>query len=455
MYSILNPVDHVVKSGEKFAMDNDRALYNGFMKTIEEYCIENEIIIGGNYGIEMLTGKPVSISSYSFDLYSDDTFNHARKLADALYASRTSTPHIDARTISVESKIKHQLFNIWVNQRILVRMKKIGMYRNVKLVKLINPMKLPARFATGEVLCMSSQMQLISIYQKLYNPFSSFGSEGYTAFLEIENTLYNTMVDRKKNVTGGKSLRIDHRDFADILEDIMEELLMSTKKQPSSNVLIGDYALEGNKVDSRKRLQMLIKLDDVKPSETIDDISHVVRNIVVDRIGKRYDVESIKYDLRLPTDIYLSKYTFYISDKKSPTNKSQQVLCDIFNTPSYEAIPYYFSNVFGMPVKTAGDFVLMRFKLLDLYALQLIVKLGTSNNEYLERKIDNIRDDLEFIRQRAYKNIKSDPFKVFQLTNYEGVFIEENILTKKITSQYKFMFSRYYPSLKDTPDNAI
>lgn len=432
MYTILNPIDDVIKNAEYFVLTNDRQLYDPFMRTVEKYCSDNKVVVGGATGISTLVGDSVDKDSYSFDLYIDDTFNHARSLADLLYKSRKDSPHVPSETISVESNIKHRMFTIWVNTRPLVKLYKLDMYRNVKLVDLIKPIEVPGRFGKEKVLCMSPEMQLISVYRKLYSPYSSRDHLTYTQLIEQENKLFSKVRDITGGdpTTGGKPLRFSKQDLTKVYSMILRNM--------SNMIVIGDYAI-GDVRDAR--LQLI-------SSDNMNNLKKIVEQTVKKVLGDTYGVLFVKYDLKLPIDYQLDKFTFYITK-----NSDQIALLDIFNSTSYEMIPFYNRNILGSNVKVAGDFVVLRFKFVDLYTTKLILNLGTSNERFMKNKINEILDQIDRVRRNVYRKLEAKPFFVFQLENYEGIFEEENIARKKLMMKEKNYFSKYYPSMKKTTES--
>jgi hypothetical protein len=503
MYDKIEISDVILETADKFVLENDRAQYDIYMRTVEEYCAQNDVVVGGINGIKMLIGDTkLDRDGYSLDLYIDNTFEHARNLADRLYSVGKTIPMstyvIDnvANTISVESKIKHKYFLIWVNNRILIRMLNLDKHRGVDPAKLISFVSANGRWRSDvKILCIGAEVQLIGVYQQLYNPYppSPKTHYSYSELLEKETALYKLIEGRLEtmvvggddnNACSGVEIDLDvlcynggrvwdsddtsvisggrdkpkvyraeaprqHNDVGRICDRILSEI-------GHKYIIVGDYAINAlfNLDTKWQRLQMLCDSKDQKALEDI--LTKMVRRL----LGDRYSVISVMYDLKIPGDRQLLKWTFYLVSKSTD---SQQAMFDMFNSISYEAVPYKMMNVASTRVKIANEFVLMRFKLIDLYATRLILGLAIGKNTgttFITGKIRDIINSISMMRSRTLDNIRANPFNVFidKQTNdrgYLGVYIDENVMMKKLASSSRQIFTKYYPHLKVTKKEPL
>ena len=79
--------DVVYADATDFIMKNDREHFDSVFTVIESFTINNDGIIGGNNGINILAGVPKSKDSYMYEIYIADVDKNARALADLLYNS--------------------------------------------------------------------------------------------------------------------------------------------------------------------------------------------------------------------------------------------------------------------------------------------------------------------------------------------------------------------------------
>lgn len=433
MYKQVNIVEDVIEQAADIVTKQDRSKYDVFIAAAEKYCILNKGIIGGIVGVEMVSDACTGVSSkthnsYQLDIYIDDTLRHAKGLADYLYTSSLKTD-IDGSTIAMTTKLKYKYFTIWINTRASFNVINIDRYRNVKLIDLIIPVLAPCRFNPGEfVYCMNVELALLYIYQKLYQPYSSSrGYVSYSQLLKYEQVLIESIGKLK---VGGRSKKSFNK-YMDA-SDIIDEFLVGDDQ---SNIVIGDYAdetisggVKRRRDTQHKRLQMISSED---PKAINGRLSRLVKR----SMGNRYSSIVIEYDLKIPSDQQLRKYTFYVTD-----NNSQRPILDVFNSTTYETVPYHRRDNMNI----AGYFVVLRFRFIDMYASKLIAALKRVEDTRYEGSIDNIMK----LRDHISNKINDSPLEVFQTDNYKGIFVEENIVMKKLSAKYQYMFSPYYPIKK-------
>lgn len=432
MYSTVDVISIFEAEAEQFILDNDRKLYLPFFIRAEKFCEENNVVIGGRIGIDLLVGRPVTKDSFVWDLYCDDTFNTSKNLTKAI--SEVKSPHIPARTVSLQTNIKHKEFTIYVNARTVFKIYSLDKHRGIKLVELMGPAIRTSYFIKTPIKCIPEEMQLVEIYRSLYTParMSMWERE-----LAAENIIYELIKDSvgekaTKEITGGAT------EFKFNKSSIERELLRKMIAK-SDHVLIGDFALNLLKMEkSPGRLQIL-------SSENVDKIVHAMENIITKIIKNRpagIKLTMMRYALNIPSDFQIIKHTVYFN-----TGKEQIPIIDIFNSPQFEMIPWW---IISDNVKIGNPWVLLRFQFIDIWVLKLILNLGTDNPDFIKGKIRSIINRANNIRKLALECLKDDPEKIFQLSNYVGSYINEMVAKKKIIKELGERFPNYYPALSQT-----
>jgi len=450
MYNTLNIIDNLLEKASQLVVQNDRELYVPFLAAAEKYCIQNGGILGGRHGINVLLGRE---ENHMMDIYIENVFNHSKGIADLMYSSALENNSIPIKTIYVDTRLKNKHYTIWVNGRPLVNCIGVDVYRGIKLIDLTDAVEVDSRYNKGEkVKCMGVKVQLIYIYRLLYQPYGAKDQESYTKLLELEDGLINSQnISGSNDIIEGGGAVIEIRDFVEIIIGVVREFISAN----SSNVIIGDYALGSEglcgitpKFDSRKRFQMI-------SAEDPENILNKTINII-SRIMKKstYSATMVDYDLKLVNDQHLRKYTFYITN-----GKDTQPLFDVFNSTTYEVVPFRIAKIgadkgYSTKGKIAGWFTLIRFQLIQLYNIKIIMLLGTSNEKYLSEMINHLNSCIKELRAVIYEKIITHPFEVFPTENFEGCFIEQNILFKKLIANEKQMFGRYYPHIKFTKNES-
>jgi hypothetical protein len=382
----------------------------------------------------MLLSKPLTKDSFYYELYTDDTFNHAKKLTDQLYTAHS--PHINNKFVSLRTDIRHREFTIVINTRQLVKIYNLDKYRNIRLIDLMGPVTKKGYF-DQDLKCISEEIQLIEIYHTLYSPSKISLWEDY---LIAENDLYNSIkhiVSKKATTTlteGGNddskaSSKAKWKSHIDGI--IIDKIIRNT-----SNVIIGDYAL-ANINSFKSDCENLSSRLQIITSDEIEVISSKIEKAL--KASKQQSTISfIKYSLNLPTDFQIIKWTIYLT-----TDKNQTPIMDVFNSSSFELIPYINGSGPTTGIKYGNLFVLLRFKFIDLWVLRLILNIGSDNEKFIKSKIGEILNQIRLIRD--YVDIKSKE-DLFQLSDYAGVYINETVAKKKLITERGERFPPYYPA---------
>ena len=446
MYKQFMDIDVLICEAKQIVIKNDRNYYDKYLKVVEEFCNENKILLGGQIGMDLLTDIQLNKDIYQYYLYTDNTFEMAKKLVNKLYNIEKNN------SIFLETILTHKEFNIQINTRLIIKIFNLGIYKNVYLYDLIGPIDIKGYFSNLMVQVISGEVYLIDIYRKLYTPYADKigGYKTYSYYRDIEKNVYTkTISGLESKIIGGynsydKQINITKHDITDIKNIIIKEIISG-----SDNIIVGDYAIiDANnelsenikKTDDNKRLQMISNMN---PNDVKLLIQKAIKNRLQSITNK--NIIYINYDLNLPDDFRIVKYIFYISDNKQDNIS----IMDMFNSSLFELIPY--KNIFlklknfgTYRVKIGNYYVLLRYKFIDLWSMKLILNLGTSDNEFIEKKIKEILNDIKIIQN----NIKNTPpIELFQLDNYVGNYDDEYIAKKKITSDTKFKHKRIYPSI--------
>lgn len=391
-------VEPLKSRAEQFVLENDRYLYLVFFKAVEKYCHTNRIIIGGDVGIAMLLEQPVNKNVFFWDLYCENAFVNAKNIADLLHDC--ASPHIDKRTVALQTNIKHKEFTISVNARQLFKI--MGLYSTdkISIYDVINPSIIPSYFTQLTVKIMPAEMQLIKIYNDLYSPNQAPEWEG---LLAVEEIVFRKLEnERTKIVRGGRQTRL-----LDINKLILDKLR-------DCAVVVGDYALGALELDKYpERLQIICSMP-------IDEI--------IAKLGLK-GLSHIKYQLNMPRDFRLEKYTVYQRGRETVA------LFDVYNSTAYELVPFT-----PGPFKIGAPYVLMRFLFINIWSLRVLNSSG--KNAGIKNKINVQLTQAKRLRQYITKMNKQD---LFQLTNYAGIYIDEKVAKKQLIREIGDRFSTYYP----------
>lgn len=421
MYSSV-PLDAIIKSAEKFILDNDRLLYLPFFESAEKFCVSNNVLIGGRVGLDLLTNKPYTKDSFFWELYTGDTFQLAKRFAIEL--CDVKSPHIPARTVALKTDIRNKEFTIFVNARMLFKLFAMDKYRGIDLVKLMVPTKRQSYFTKKMIGCMTEEMQLIEIYRTLYSPSKT---AKWTDDLRAENILFDTVGQEsvRKNISGSAECKLDET----LKQQIIKKYLSNT-----SDILVGDYAMSALGLEvNPNRIQFI-------SATPIEQIVAAIESIIKKKIGgnKNLRITFIKYPLNIPSDFQLVKHSIYI------TGRDQIPVADVFNSTEFELVPWWKMD----NVKIGNPWVLLRFQFIDIWTLRMIQNIGSDKTGFIKQKMKSILDRAIPLHVLIMETISSNPEKMFQLENYEGVFINESVAKKKLIKDIGERFNDFYPAKK-------
>lgn len=453
----------LIPEAEKFVLENDRARYKPLFVRAEELCAELEIVIGGRAGASLLLGAPLTKDSWVWDLYCANTYSAATRLIDALYS--VDAPHVDLRTLTLMTKIKHREFSISVETRELFRVYTLDKYRDVSLVRIMNPVPLTGWFGSPVLVFPQSQV-LIELYQNLYSPakFKQWEESAASA-----SALFQGATERE-----GAAEREGAFDRASADSILLRGLIRDPRI-----VLVGDYATALLGIGTGTRLQFLTDI----PIAELAAMTSRVLNAEKDKL-RRLKVSHercvyVRYHLNIPSDFQITKHTLY-----AQVGADQIALADVFNSPEYELIPYTTVD----KVRVGSPYVLLRFIFIDIWVVKLIIGLESAKRggagEYDceltdttptdtilagTSPTDNVRTDsaaeitggaaglsnrvealLKLARKvREYIEMKmvSDPFAVFP-RECIGVNMSKEVAKKKLISNIGYRIPNYYPAAK-------
>ena len=406
MYTTVDTIDQLKVDANTFVMDNDRMLYAPFLEQVERYCQSNlvgspeqsHILIGGDLSIDLLT-KPdhkLTRDQFVWDLYACDAYGIAKKLAEDL--ANVRSPHIPARTIALQTNVKHREFTIYVYTRVLLRIYSMERYRGVDLAELAGTSIVVGPFTHQSIKSISPEMHLIQTYRKLYSP-AMIGTAEQN--LTNEAALIALMPALSNQIDGGDEQ----------LKSVDKILKYLAAKDTPPHVHVGVYAINGDK----SRLQII--------TDNIDAIY-----LGVARVIKK--LRFVKYNLGIVGDFQLTNHTIY--DVRGDT----QIPCmDIFNSAQFEMIPF----VMRGSERVGNPWVLLRFLFIDMWVLQMIDQFGKHTNQH---KIDKLLRLVTKVRASALIN----PVASFQLDNYIGIYMDESIAKKKMIRETGDRFPTYYPA---------
>jgi hypothetical protein len=431
-------VGTLIADAEKFALENDRMKFQPYFESAEKFCEENNIVIGGKIGVSLLLGEKISKDSWAWDLYCPNAFEVAKRMVETLFEVKSN--HVDNRTVTLQTNIKHREFTISIEARNLFKIFALDRYRDVVLTEIMEPVVVKGWFGSN-VKVFPHAIVLIDLYQTLYSPAKcKFWEDAY----KMSEVVYKGVTEYNGGFDRG------------IAEDIF---LRSLIKDPRI-VLVGDHATSRLGIGKRTRIQLLTDIPIEELSAMTSRVLNAEKN-QLRRVKVTHDRTSyVKYNLNIPSDFQILKHTVY-----AIVGGEQVALYDVFNSPTYEMIPYTTVD----KIKIASPVVIMRFIFIDIWVLKLIIGIGRyrggagadaagtgaagtvstisgSADGGLHSRINALVSLANSVREYILTQLKVDTFKVFP-REYIGVNTSEAVAKKKIIANIGYRLPNYYPVL--------
>jgi len=407
MYTLLP----IVANAEVIAHDrvlDDRVRYIKFMEAAEQFTLDMHLIVCNNDATRLIlkssTGSDEPDSkSYHYSFYSSHAIKQARELANIMYRI---DPDGLGHYATVLTKIPNKLIVVMIDGRELVTFIQLPKYKGVRMIDVIIPTRRPAQFlhnSQKQLMCVGSDMQLISIYASLCNPENS---SLWCDILSDESRMRDifkseivSKIDRasKKSHTrgGGSKISVFILDLIDTYSE--SAVIIGTI---AADILVGD-------IDVTQHLQLIMKQDLKQIAEDIASSNNIEWKIT---------------NLKLPLDDRMEKLIV--------THNNDIV--EIYNIASFTLVPYTTHHYASSIVMVATPFAIAQFHLIDLWASQVRVHTTKINRKRSKSTMSKIVADY-YAAVAIFEKYSADKKydMVFPLTSYFGQFADININARR------------------------
>jgi len=432
----------------------DRQRYRAFLVAAETYAAEHNLIAGGEYGIRLLLGGDAADSSSADaagsiatedlsilrEFYSSQAPTQARAIGTAMYAV---DPDGLGHYTSIVTRIGGYHLVATVDGRDLVSVYDLPVHRGVATADLVLAVKRPAMLAVDaagtpiQLLCMRAEIQLLGVYAALCNP--SAGGR-WPDLLEIEPKLrYMFLQDMgvTDSVTGGASPRpYEPSHPATLWSDIRDKFATGPGR-----VLVGPEAIRigggsGGRASSSGRLQV------VAVSPVADEAEEVATLAKSHGISVTWGINTP----RIPSDSRMERLTVYIVH---PHNRGREPILDIYNCGSYEAVPYRLAKLSknGPDIKIGTPFLIMRFRLVDLWTIRILEKMNVIKSEYARTITrETVADFVAAAVAVSAAAAASSAADLLPVSNYVGRATDAGLALKRAAQASGNFYKPYYPA---------
>lgn len=303
------PINNIILSARPIAYEHDVKKYNKIYAIIESYIKDNDLIIFSSVHENRV-----------YTIFSDDPYKHGKILVDKIY--------IEEEIVSLKTHLSYTMLSIYVDFKLMVNLYVIKPFEDMNIIEMINPIK-------GDFLFIPPEIELIIVYWKLY---SIHEHENWKKYEERKTELLAS------EVRGGLEVNIPKKpaQYVDILKELMQ----------IPYIIIGINSVNDNITDTSERIQCIS--DD-------PDAYSLVKKLLPDQY-----ITQKSHKLQLPIDFRLKRITLYTTAIRhgKPTDLP---IIDIFNSATYELIPYHIKN----DMKIGHPYVVLKFLYIDLWILKL------------------------------------------------------------------------------------
>jgi hypothetical protein len=410
MYSRLEVVEDAERRAEAAAF-KDRMCYEKFIEAGEQFAAKHGLIVCGPAATRLLLSNPedsessppiLGLDSFQYDLFSGQAPAHARALGDVMYQL---DPQGLGHYTTVITKVTDYLLTVAVDGRDLFTVTYLPPYRGIRLVDIVNPSTRPAQFAKDingaplRLLCTGPELQLIGVYMMLCNPAKA---ANWGELLETEAGLRVLFGQEIRAKIEAAVTRVGGAARLPAAKPLYRTLRDKYAAGPS-RVLIGPAAialLTGKSVAGEERLQVITagRLD--------GDAQEIVALAKAAGIEVAWKID----DPKIPTDPRLRRMTIH-----AVLGRRREPLLDVYNSAAFDLVPYVTlasaalwpgaalrrgeragrenaPATSGPPatLKIGTPFVLMRYRLIDMWTLQILMQMGVINAGFAKATLNGM-----------------------------------------------------------------
>jgi len=351
----------------------ERHTHDAIYNAIEEFIYENKshIIVAGKRSLQKFLKLP---EDFMYEVYCINALKYALDIANRLSDILSGEYLIGLDTIIYSNR-----FVLKVNNRPYLR---IDNLRKVQSIEVFSPIIIDRLYVIPPML------QLIQIYAIMYD---------ITKYEDWDT--YSDMLKAIQTITGGN------------VKSELDKFKENFVKGNDDIILIGDIA--GGVLYSGNY-------------DCIDMISPLKPDFIMKELQK-YRHEKLEYvenDPQLFSDYRLRKYIIR-------AGTGGKIIANIYNSATYEIIPYFKHNRYNV----ANKYVLLRFNLIEIWALQVLLAKGNIEMEFFKRKL-------------AFRKVQYDNF--MRLEDKKEFFIGEyrdEVLDTKLSKKEKRFTPTYHPQI--------
>jgi len=437
MYLRLAVVEDAEMRAELGAFD-DRMRYKKFIEAGEHFVAKHGMIVYGDAATRLLLGgdlggvespPELGLDSFQYNLFSSRAVAHARALGDAMYQL---DPQGLGHYTTVLTKVTDYLLTISVDSRDLFVVTALSTHRGVRTADVFIPSECLAQFAKDKdgaplrLLCAGPEIQLIGIYSALCNPAKVSSWESLLVTEASLRKLFGQTI-RAKIATAVARMGGANPATTRIYNTLRDKYLVGPGR-----VLIGPAAIALLTGNSGGRLQVI----------TASQLESDAQEITALAKAAGFKVSWKIDDPKLPTEPRLRRMVVYVM-----IGRHREPLLDVYNSAAFDLVPYVTLATSkksaadrGPPVtlKIGTPFVLMRYWLIDMWLIQVLMRINAVSAEYANTVLqdmltgyDTTANYYETLLAGATQDPEAAAYQLIPLKAYIGELEEPELALKR------------------------
>lgn len=484
------PIDSFFKDLKPATRDyviSDNDIYVKIRGVILKYCNSKKLVLSN---VPTLVGDTYDpANNANILIYTIYPNNHGRAISDLINLNFE-------RWVVMKTLIENEHIIIEYDTRIVADLRSVKQHPKIRLYELLSPVVidtpivgLKSKAIKKPIMYISPEMEAIKIYQDLYSP-DKF--KEWESLMNYEGKLFE-LINKRANVgvflkstpitIGGALIETSEPDAQynctpckikkirdlDILKYIiLKDIVAFNKKVNNKYILVGHWAVDtiqylynkeakigedyissaGYKKLPTAYKKMVGSEGAIINSEKIQIISsngQAVDIAIIMSLLSKYTKFKLSYRQQnpyIPNDFRVNRVTIYIKMPSIGNKIVEKPVIDIFNSGSFEMIPYVEKPFKDKMIYIGNMFVIMRFFMIDLWVLRIVLKLGLLTRSIFEEKMRHILHDVKKVRD---PNLKWLTYS-FGL-DYIGYY-DDYVVAKKIENVKNFAPPPYYPEKK-------
>jgi len=392
-------IAEITERAKAYVAQNDRAAFRPILRAIEQFAVSRKLIIGGRAGISALCKVPLGgadvwiLELYSLNIEKDMTDCIAQVTAQMKATDSSKDAYTgDYRTIILRTSLPGREYRMFADYRLVAIGYSLGERKGINIADIIAPIIDEGPFGTKDAQLMPRDVQIMSVARALYNPANAGEWAAHysrISALFVHNASGGASDPSDPNGTNGANDSNGARDFA------------------HQGALVGEYAVEyytGIPAGKRARPQYLISFDGI------------------DDYAAREHLSAHYSDIRAPDDFRARKVTMH--------RANGDTVADLFNALAYEPIPVNEAKNIKWCSHIAAPFVVLRFLLLDVWALSFVIKLSR-DNESLRRRQEYLRD----LAYQLFTWIETATIAEVFPAKFMGIYVQESVAKRMVSRE--------------------